>query len=148
MALSFFSRLSVRAAATTPFPCGANHVGLSSTLAKNTTIATTATTTTTATWLDANAQINASSKAFLATKSKTQVGLPDSKLTSVVLLEEIPRGMKGEIIKVSRGYARNYLFPLGKAVRATPENIKQHSQEITVRIRFRRRCDSLSTNER
>jgi large subunit ribosomal protein L9 len=43
----------------------------------------------------------------------------------VVLLDNDPKlGKRGEIIKVSTGYAQNYLFPNKKAVPATPENLK------------------------
>eukprot|EP01102_Stenamoeba_stenopodia_P005959 TRINITY_DN16665_c0_g1_i1.p1 TRINITY_DN16665_c0_g1~~TRINITY_DN16665_c0_g1_i1.p1 ORF type:complete len:224 (-),score=50.80 TRINITY_DN16665_c0_g1_i1:140-811(-) len=131
MALSFFSRLSLRA--TTPFSCTSSCSLVNSTLG-NVSLSST-------TWLLKD-QTNASMKAFLATKSKEKKSsntnksnaITDSKMTSVVLLEEIPRGMKGEIIKVARGYARNYLLPLRKAVRATPENIKLYSQEITPEV--------------
>ena len=33
-------------------------------------------------------------------------------------------GLEGDIIKVSNGYARNYLIPKGLAFEATPQNIK------------------------
>jgi len=42
----------------------------------------------------------------------------------IVLLEKIEkRGNIGDVIKVKNGFARNYLFPLKKALRATKENI-------------------------
>ena len=42
----------------------------------------------------------------------------------IVLLEKIEkRGNIGDVIKVKNGFARNYLFPQKKALRATKENI-------------------------
>lgn len=44
----------------------------------------------------------------------------------VILLERIRNlGVLGEKVKVKSGYGRNYLVPQGKAVYATPENIKK-----------------------
>ena len=41
----------------------------------------------------------------------------------VILLERIGRlGQMGDVVKVKDGYARNFLLPLGKALRATKEN--------------------------
>lgn len=41
----------------------------------------------------------------------------------VILLERIGRlGQMGEVVKVKDGYARNFLLPMGKALRATKEN--------------------------
>lgn len=43
----------------------------------------------------------------------------------VILLENVPKlGRKLDIVKVSDGYARNFLFASKKAERATPEKIK------------------------
>ncbi|MEZ5925067.1 MAG: 50S ribosomal protein L9 [Hyphomicrobiaceae bacterium] len=42
----------------------------------------------------------------------------------VVLLERIPRlGQMGDVVKVKDGYARNFLLPQGKALRANKENL-------------------------
>ncbi len=38
-------------------------------------------------------------------------------------------GKPGEIVKVSNGYARNYLLPRGVAFEATPGNLKRIQQE-------------------
>ena len=38
-------------------------------------------------------------------------------------------GEEGDIVKVKPGYARNYLLPQNKAVRATPQNRKMMEQE-------------------
>lgn len=44
----------------------------------------------------------------------------------VILLEKIHKlGDLGEQVRVKSGYGRNYLIPNGKAVSATPENIKE-----------------------
>ena len=44
----------------------------------------------------------------------------------VILLERIAKlGQMGEVVKVKPGYARNYLLPRKKALRATEENKKQ-----------------------
>jgi large subunit ribosomal protein L9 len=41
----------------------------------------------------------------------------------VILLERIPRlGQMGEVVRVRDGYARNFLLPRGKALRATTES--------------------------
>lgn len=42
----------------------------------------------------------------------------------VVLLERVPHlGQMGSIVKVAAGYARNYLLPKKKALRATKDNL-------------------------
>ena len=52
----------------------------------------------------------------------------------VVLTENDPKlGQRGQVIKVSPGYAQNYLFPNHKAQPATPANLKQFEQEKTRR---------------
>ena len=44
----------------------------------------------------------------------------------VILLERISRlGQMGETVKVKDGYARNFLLPQGKALRATEANLKR-----------------------
>lgn len=44
----------------------------------------------------------------------------------VILLERIGRlGQMGDVVNVKDGYARNFLLPQGKALRATEENKKQ-----------------------
>jgi large subunit ribosomal protein L9 len=41
----------------------------------------------------------------------------------VILLERVAKlGQMGEVVRVKNGYARNYLLPKGKALRATTEN--------------------------
>ncbi len=48
----------------------------------------------------------------------------------IVLKEDIDKlGRRGEVLKVADGYARNYLLPLGKALPATPGNLKVIERE-------------------
>lgn len=47
----------------------------------------------------------------------------------VILLEKMSNlGNLGDQVRVKRGYGRNYLIPQGKAVPATPENIREFEQ--------------------
>jgi large subunit ribosomal protein L9 len=42
----------------------------------------------------------------------------------VLLLENLPKlGRRGEVVKVNRGFSRNYLFPNKKAMEVTPDNL-------------------------
>lgn len=44
----------------------------------------------------------------------------------VILTQDVKgHGKEGDIANVSDGYARNFLFPKGMAVEATPKNIKE-----------------------
>ena len=48
----------------------------------------------------------------------------------VVLTENDPKlGKRGQVIKVSSGFAQNFLFPQKKAQPATPANLKSFEQE-------------------
>jgi large subunit ribosomal protein L9 len=48
----------------------------------------------------------------------------------VILLERIGRlGQMGDVVNVKDGYARNYLLPQKKALRATEENLKRFEQQ-------------------
>ncbi|MDR6815098.1 large subunit ribosomal protein L9 [Neorhizobium sp. 2083] len=48
----------------------------------------------------------------------------------VILLERVPKlGQMGETVKVRDGFARNYLLPLGKALRANEANKKRFESE-------------------
>lgn len=50
----------------------------------------------------------------------------------VILLERIERlGKLGDVVKVKPGFARNFLLPQKKALRATPENIKYFESQRT-----------------
>ena len=47
-----------------------------------------------------------------------------AKSTNVILLERLePHGEMGEVVSVKPGFARNYLLPQKKALRATPANL-------------------------
>ena len=47
----------------------------------------------------------------------------------VILLEKVGRrGRLGDQVVVKKGFARNYLFPTGKAVPATPANLAQFEE--------------------
>jgi len=48
----------------------------------------------------------------------------------VILLERVAKlGQMGEVVKVRDGYARNFLLPQGKALRASEANIKRFESE-------------------
>ena len=51
----------------------------------------------------------------------------------VILLERVGRlGAMGEVVKVKDGYARNFLLPNAKALRATANNKAKRSEERRV----------------
>ena len=48
----------------------------------------------------------------------------------IVLLERVAKlGQMGEVVRVRDGYARNFLLPQGKALRATEANLKRFETE-------------------
>jgi large subunit ribosomal protein L9 len=48
----------------------------------------------------------------------------------VILLERVARlGQMGDVVRVRDGYARNFLLPQGKALRATKDNAKRFENE-------------------
>jgi large subunit ribosomal protein L9 len=50
----------------------------------------------------------------------------------VILLERIGRlGQMGDVVKVRDGFARNFLLPQGKALRATKENMSHFEKQRT-----------------
>lgn len=50
----------------------------------------------------------------------------------VILLERIGRlGQMGDVVNVKNGYARNFLLPQKKALRATPDNIARFEKDRT-----------------
>ncbi|RJL09868.1 50S ribosomal protein L9 [Paracoccus siganidrum] len=55
----------------------------------------------------------------------------------VILLERVAKlGQMGEVVKVKEGYARNFLLPQGKALRASDANIKAfENQKIQLEAR-------------
>jgi large subunit ribosomal protein L9 len=47
-------------------------------------------------------------------------------LTEIILTENVPGlGAEADVVKVRRGYARNYLLPCGKAHEVTPASLRQ-----------------------
>ena len=47
----------------------------------------------------------------------------------VILMQRVPKlGQMGDVVRVKSGYARNYLIPQKKALRATPENRAQFDE--------------------
>ena len=53
---------------------------------------------------------------------------------NIILTERINNlGKLGEVVKVKAGYARNYLLPQGKAIRATKENLENFEKERSQR---------------
>jgi large subunit ribosomal protein L9 len=67
----------------------------------------------------------------------------------VILLERIEKlGQMGDVVKVKPGYARNYLLPKKKAMRATDENLKvfesQRAQLETVNLERRSEAESVA----
>jgi large subunit ribosomal protein L9 len=64
---------------------------------------------------------------------------------NVILLERVPKlGQMGDVVKVKPGYARNYLLPQKKALRATKDNIAYfESQRNTLEAQnLERRTDA------
>ncbi len=60
----------------------------------------------------------------------------------VILMQDVRHtGSRGEVIDVKPGYARNYLVPQGKALEATPGNLKFFDQQ-------KRKIDLRHENER
>lgn len=54
----------------------------------------------------------------------------------IILRERIDKlGVRGDVVSVSPGYARNYLLPKKLAVLATPANMKQIEQEKAAAVR-------------
>jgi len=54
----------------------------------------------------------------------------------IILREKVEKlGAKGDIVRVSDGYARNFLLPKKLAALATPANIRQIEQEKAAAIR-------------
>ena len=67
----------------------------------------------------------------------------------VILLERVERlGQMGDTVNVKPGYARNFLLPSGKALRATKENQKrfekEHAQLEAQNLEFRNEAQSVA----
>jgi large subunit ribosomal protein L9 len=59
----------------------------------------------------------------MATRKKKKPPKKERKLIKVLMIREHPKiGIRGEEVKVKRGYFRNYLLPSLYAVYLTPEN--------------------------
>jgi len=73
-----------------------------------------------------------------------------SMLMDIVLLERVPSlGQMGDVVKVKPGYARNYLLPQKKALRANKANLaqfeKQRAQLEATNLERRREAESVAT---
>jgi large subunit ribosomal protein L9 len=67
----------------------------------------------------------------------------------VILLERVAKlGQMGEVVKVKDGYARNFLLPQGKALRASADNIKsfeaRKSQLEAQNLETKKEADSVA----
>ena len=61
-----------------------------------------------------------------------RLGLRRSETMQIILLERVPKlGQMGEVVSVRPGYARNFLIPTGKALRATKTAIADFEQRRT-----------------
>lgn len=64
--------------------------------------------------------------------------------TRVILTESFGSfGAEGDIVKVRRGYARNFLFPNGKALELTPSSLRRLSYLKATRVK--REAEELAT---
>ncbi|MFQ5792222.1 MAG: 50S ribosomal protein L9, partial [Acidobacteriota bacterium] len=66
-----------------------------------------------------------------------------------ILLERVEKlGQMGDVVKVKPGYARNYLLPQKKALRATKENLayfeQQHVQLETANLELRKEAEAVA----
>ena len=51
-------------------------------------------------------------------------------MIEVILMQRVDKlGQMGEVVKVKPGYARNFLLPQGKAIRANKENLARFEQD-------------------
>ncbi len=67
----------------------------------------------------------------------------------VILLERVAKlGQMGDVVEVKQGYARNFLLPQGKAMRASDDNIKsfenQKSQLEAQNLETKKEADSMA----
>jgi large subunit ribosomal protein L9 len=69
--------------------------------------------------------------------------------TEIILTDNVPGlGAEADIVKVRRGYARNYLLPRGKAHEVTPASLRQlEAEELARRINKLRVTFKLETGE-
>lgn len=69
----------------------------------------------------------------------------------VILKDNVPAlGQAGDVVKVSRGYARNYLLPRNLAVFADPKNLKEleHHKRSAEAKRAKRKQEAVALAER
>lgn len=75
------------------------------------------------------------------------------KSVEILLRDNVEHvGKVGDVVKVAAGYARNYLFPMGLAILATPENValmarrraRQDAEEAARNAHFIERVEALS----
>jgi large subunit ribosomal protein L9 len=69
----------------------------------------------------------------------------------LILMEDVPAvGKLGDVVKVSDGYARNYLLPRKKAVPATAKTQKalEHTQRLVQRKQERSQSDAQALMQR
>ncbi len=51
-------------------------------------------------------------------------------MINIILMQRVEKlGQMGEVVKVRPGYARNFLLPLGKAIRANKANLEKFEQQ-------------------
>jgi large subunit ribosomal protein L9 len=51
-------------------------------------------------------------------------------MIDIILMQRVEKlGQMGEVVKVKPGYARNFLLPLGKAIRANKANLEKFEQQ-------------------
>lgn len=51
-------------------------------------------------------------------------------MIEIILMQRVEKlGQMGEVVKVKPGYARNFLLPLGKAIRANKSNLEKFEQQ-------------------
>src|ERR687885_2235792 len=51
-------------------------------------------------------------------------------MIELILMQRVEKlGQMGELVKVRPGYARNFLLPQGKAIRASKENLARFEQQ-------------------
>ena len=74
---------------------------------------------------------------------------------NVILLERVPKlGQMGDVVKVKPGFARNYLLPQKKALRATKDNIayfesqRQTLEAQNLEVSSCCRCDAVDAEAR
>jgi Ribosomal protein L9, N-terminal domain len=74
------------------------------------------------------------SGALLPVRGKRK--LSSDKTFEVILLEDLwGRGVRGQVVRVRKGFARNFLLPNNKAVYGTPENRRAYALPPDVRAR-------------